>query len=88
MGASARRKRRRRPRGPGLRAPPSRPAVPGPGRGGLGKRMLGARPRSWAASACPNPAARVCFAERAVVFVLCAGGEGDSVSAVRFLQLT
>ena len=88
MGASARRKRRRRPRGPGLRAPPSRPAVPRPGRGGPGERMLGARPRSWAASACPNPAARVCFAERAVVFVLCAGGEGDSVSAVPFLQLT
>lgn len=76
MGASARRKRRWRPRGPELRAPSSRPALPGPGRGDSGERMFGARPRSWAASACPKPGARVCFAERAVVFVFCAGGKG------------
>lgn len=74
--------------GPGAPAPPSRPALPGPGLGGSGERMFGARPGSWAASACPIRAARVCFAERAVVFVLRAGGTGDSVLAVRVLQLT
>lgn len=76
------------PGAPGAPHPPSRPALPGRGLGGSGERTFGARPRSWAACAAPNPVVRVCFAERAVVFVLCAGGEGDSsVGPCGFLRL-
>lgn len=73
MGASARRKRRggRGPRAPGT---PAQPSLPGRRpRAGVGGRIFLARNRSSAESAFPKAAARVCFAERAVVFVLCAG---------------
>lgn len=76
MGASAGRKRRRRPRARGAGHPPPRSAGRrARGRGGSGERAFLAKNRSWAASAFPRPAARVCW-RREPLFLFSARGQG------------